>query len=195
MNQDRKHWTPRMPQMMGKLSHANQYLKVISAAALGTAILTLVTLLGVLNRDPVVLTLKADASVLDRAGPPKLEDQVRAAARQYLASRYQWDAATVKQRLAEAQAFIAPASLKAFQTASIVLIRFSAEKQVTQRIYADNLQVDLNKHEVEISGDRLTSVQGLMAAGALRLVLKFEDGPKTVLNPWGWYVLQEKEVQ
>jgi hypothetical protein len=46
-----------------------------------------------------------------------------------------------------------------------------------------------------ITGDRVTSIQGLKAAGNLKLQLTFESGQRTKENPWGIYITKEKEEQ
>lgn len=75
------------------------------------------------------------------------------------------------------------------------VIRFSVDKIVAQRAYPVEIRVDLKKGVAVIEGDRITSIQGLKAAGDLRLELGFESGPRTGQNPWGVYVSKEKEFQ
>ncbi|MGE3263190.1 MAG: hypothetical protein AB7K68_15525 [Bacteriovoracia bacterium] len=75
------------------------------------------------------------------------------------------------------------------------VIRFSVDKIVAQRAYPVEIRVDLKKGIAVIEGDRITSIQGLKAAGDLRLELGFESGPRTEQNPWGVYVSKEKEFQ
>ena len=73
------------------------------------------------------------------------------------------------------------------------IIKFSTSKAVAQRIYPDRVAVDLAKRTASISGDRVTAIQGLKAAGDLRLELTFDSGPRTAQNPWGLYILKERE--
>jgi hypothetical protein len=39
----------------------------------------------------------------------------------------------------------------------------------------------------------VTSIQGLKAAGNLKLELTFESGSRTEGNPWGLYISKERE--
>lgn len=73
------------------------------------------------------------------------------------------------------------------------VVRFSSERMVSQRVYPGEIQVDLKKGLATISGDRITSIQGLKAAGDLKLELSYESGPRTTLNPWGVYISKERE--
>ncbi|HAR43302.1 MAG TPA: hypothetical protein DCS07_11850 [Bdellovibrionales bacterium] len=185
----------RLPHMLGALSHANQYLKAFSMAAMAIAGLTLVVLIIGVTRPPVVLTLLPSGEVLERTALPKAEDQVRVAIRHYLGKRYQWEPATVKQKLQEAQAFILPANTKAYQAAVANVSRFATEKQVSQRVYPEKTEVSLEKKTVAVTGDRITTIQGLRAAGSLNLELSFEFGARSQTNPWGIYITKERELQ
>lgn len=185
----------KLPKMLGELTHSNQFLKMFSLAVLCVAVLTLVTLALLVSRPPVILTLTPDAGLFSKGDLPKAEDQVRAAVHRYLEKRYNWDPENVDGRLNEAQAFILPQSLKAFRQALADVARFSKEKQVSQRTYANKVQVDLAQKTVLVTGDRVSAIQGLKAAGNLNLLLYFDAGPRTTENPWGLYITKEKEEQ
>ena len=185
--------TAKMPKMLGDLAHSNQFLKMFSVASLGSSILTMAALLALLNRAPIILTLSSSGNAMERTTAPNAEDQIRAAATAYLEKRYKWEPSNVKQKLVEASAFILPQSAKAYHVAIANVAKFSMEKLVSQRVYPDKIEVDLSKRTVLITGDRVTAIQGLKAAGNLRLELSFESGPRTNNNPWGVYILKEKE--
>jgi len=185
----------RLPQILGALSHAHQYLKAFSMAALGVAALTLVVLVVGTSRPPVVLTLLPNGEVAGRASLPKAEDQIREAVRHYLENRYRWEPSSVKKKLDAAENLILPANKKAYQAAIANIVRFSTEKVISQRVYPEKIEVSLDKRTVAVTGDRITSVQGLRAAGNLNLELSFESGARTEKNPWGIYFTKEKELQ
>lgn len=182
------------PKILAQLTHSNQFLKVFSVSAMGLCIVSLfaVVLLG--TRDPVVLTLAPSAAVMSQVEKPKPEDEIKMAIRAYIEKRYKWEPTNVVGRLKEAEAFVASGSMNAYRSAAVNVARFSTEKLVSQRVYAaDGLKVDLAKKTVSISGDRITSIQGMKAAGDLRLELSFDSGPRTDSNPWGVYITKEKE--
>jgi len=179
--------------MLSDLSHSNQFLKVFSASALGVAVLTLILVFVLASKAPVVLTLAPTGENLEKVELPKPEDQIKAAVNRYLEKRYKWEPESVKQKLFDAQAFVLPSSMKAYLGAAANVARFSIEKLVSQRVYPDKIEVSLEKKTVFITGDRVTSIQGLNAAGNLRLELSFESGPRTRNNPWGLYITKERE--
>lgn len=183
----------RLPKMLGELAHSIQFLKMFSLSSLAVSLLVVLTLALLVGRPPVILTLAPGANPLERVDAPKAEDQVRAAIHHYIEKRYGWEPATVAARLKAAQAFILPQSLKAFQGSLAEVSRFSTERQVSQRAYPMEIRVDLAQKTAFVTGDRVTSIQGLKAAGDLKLALSFDGGPHTPENPWGVYVTKERE--
>ncbi len=179
--------------MLGELSHSNQFLKMFSLVALLLSILTLSLLIVLVSKAPLVLTLASTGEKLEKVELPKAEVQIKEGVRAYLEKRYQWQPENVKQKLLAAQAFVLPTSMKAYQGAVANVAKFSTEKLVTQRLYAEKIEVSLEKRSVFITGDRVTSIQGMKAVGNLRLELSFESGPRSRENPWGIYITKERE--
>jgi DUF971 family protein len=133
--------------------------------------------------------------VLEKSDLPKPEDEIKLAITRYINFRYKWEAKTVLENIKKAESFIEPKSLAAFQNNMASVIKFSLDRDVLQRIYPADMKVDLKSQTVFITGDRVTSIQGLKAAGNLNLALEFEEGPRTQNNPWGVYITKEKEGQ
>lgn len=183
----------KVPRMIGDLVHSNQFLKVFSVSALSVALLTLMVLTMTVSRPPVIFTLAANGQSIDTTEPAKAEDQIRAAITQYLDLRYKWTPQNVKQRLTGARAFVLAKNAKAFDTATANVAKFASEKAVSQKIYPDKIEVDLKQATISVSGDRVTSIQGLKAAGDLKLQLTFASGERTKTNPWGLYITKERE--
>jgi hypothetical protein len=145
------------------------------------------------TKDPLVITLGPDGKALERVTLPKPEDQVQEAVKRYIEKRYRWEPESVTKKLKESEAFIQPTSVKAFQAAMLNIVKFSKEKIVSQTVYPSKIDVDMNKKTALISGDRITTIQGLKAAGNLKLERTFENGPRTDENPWGLYIAKERE--
>lgn len=183
------------PKMIGQLIHSNQFLKVFSAITLIIAFALVILVFTLALREPTVIPLSPDAMELKSGEMPKAETEVKAAIRKYIEFRYQWKPGDVKQKLEDAKAFISPSSMKAYQAAVANLVEFSVQKVVEQRVYPKEPEVSLEKGAVFVTGDRITSIQGLKAAGGLSLELSFESGPRTEKNPWGVYITREKESQ
>lgn len=182
-----------LPRMLGELMHSNQFLKFFSLVTLFMTILSLIVVLVALNKAPVILTLAPDGSIIEKTALPKAEDQIEKAVRRYLDLRYRWEPKTVQSKIKDAEEFILPSAKKAFDAATAPIVKFSTAKLVSQRVYPDRVAVSLENKSVLITGDRLTDIQGLRAAGNLKLTLFFEGGPRTPLNPWGIYITKEKE--
>jgi hypothetical protein len=183
----------KLPKLLGDLTHSNQFLKMFSISMVGVTALALLLVLVVSTRAPLVLTLSTAAQPVNQVALPIPEVEVQAAMKHYLDLRYQWTPENVKQKLTEAQVMVHPSAMKAYQGAIANVVKFSTEKQVSQRVYPTNLSVSLDRKVIQITGDRITSIQSLKAAGEIRLELSFDFGPRTKENPWGIYIIKEKE--
>lgn len=182
----------KFPNMMSNLMHSNQFLKMFSFYSLSLSIITLVGLTLLINKGPEVITISTDGNVIEK-GEPKLESFVESALREYIQSRYRWEPENVIERLKSSKAFILPNTERVFEDAVSKVARFSKEKLASQKVFIDEVKVDLKSRSALITGTRVTSIQNLPAAGELKLELSFESGPHTQENPWGIYVTKEKE--
>lgn len=184
---------PSLPKIVGELVHSNQFLKVFSIASLVLLFMVLGIVMAIVTKEPMVITLGPDGKAIERTILPKAEDQIREGIKRYLEKRYQWEPENVIKKLKESEEFITPKALKAFQGAVANVAKFSTEKIVSQKVYADKIEINLKNQTALITGDRVTSIQGLKAAGNLKLELTFENGLRTSNNPWGIYISKERE--
>lgn len=183
----------QLPKMVGELLHSNQFLKIFALSSLALVFMSIGVILVMAMKEPKVITLSPDGTSLERVNQPKAEDQIREGVKRYLEKRYQWEPENVIKKLKESEYFITPQAIKAFQVAVANVAKFSTEKIVSQKIYPEKIEIDLKKQTALITGDRVTSIQGLKAAGNLKLELTFESGPRTQENPWGLYISKERE--
>lgn len=183
----------KFPQALAELSHSNQFLKMSAFAAFLICGLLITLLFFQAVKPAPILTLAPDASLYQAAAKPKPEVEVERAIREYIKYRYNWEPKTVVKRIDDAEAFILPGTRKTFAGSMTNVVRFSTEKMVGQKAYPEKIVIDLGKSEARITGDRVTSIQGIKAAGDLSLKLSFESGPRTEANPWGIYVQKELE--
>ncbi len=183
------------PKIIGILIHSNQFLKIFTTLSMTFAIFLTALVLYLVNRNPLLIPIDVNSRPLEQSGIPKPEVEIERAISKYVELRYVWDPKVIKSKLAAAEAFISPTSKKAYQTASLNLVRFSSEKGVSQKVYPDKFSTSLEKNVVVVTGDRITSIQGLKAVGNLSLELTFEFGPRSKDNPWGVFVTREKEQQ
>lgn len=193
MNESFNLKTAQFPKVMAHLRHSNQFLKFFSLATLSLAFLTLIVLLVTVQEPPIVLTLSPTGEILKPTEDVKPEDQVRSAITNYLLLRYRWTPKDVKQNLNSAKAFILPKNTKSFESATNNVAKFALEKAVSQKIYPEPLAISIPNKTVTITGDRVTSIQGLKAATDLKLELMFESGERKPENPWGIYITKERE--
>ncbi len=182
-----------LPRKLGELIHSNQFLKLFSITSLCLVGLMLIAVIVMATKEPTVITLNVDGAKLEKTTIPKAEDQIREGIKRYLEKRYQWEPENVIKKLKESEEFITPKALRAFQEAVSNVAKFSVDKVVSQKVYPSDIKVDLKNQTALITGDRVTSIQGLKAAGNLKLELTFESGPRTKENPWGIYISKERE--
>lgn len=195
MEQNVKLKLPKMPALIGRLTHSNQFLKLFSIGALGVVILCLFVLILIVNRPPMVLSFNQDGTPVGLASLPSPEAEVEKAIRAYIDLRYQWNPKTVKSQMEKAKSFIDRRSMKAYGAAIESVSNFSVGQKVVQRVYPNEIKIDLNKQVAMVTGDRVTIIQGLMAAGRMNLRLQFASGSRSESNPWGIYVTKEIEHQ
>lgn len=181
------------PKMLADLSHSNQFLKMFAGGCLVLAIVLSVLVFVAFAKKPIVIAMTANAEVLRQVELPNPESEIRQAILAYVERRYNWTSQTVDEQLEKARAFIGSVAMQNFVQGTSNVKRFSKEKSVTQRAYATNLVVDLKRGTVMVTGDRITDIQGMRAAGLLNLELGFQNGPRSVENPWGIYIVRETE--
>ncbi len=183
----------RLPKALGELAHSNQFLKTSVLFSYCFCLMMIGFSFYQATKAPIVLTLTPEATRYEVVGLPKSEKEIIEAMRVYTDRRYKWEPKTVSQRLRETEVFIQAQSRKAYEAATANVAKFALEKGVSQRVYVNEVLVNLEKKTASITGDRVTAIQGLKAAGDLKLELSFESGPRTSENPWGIYVTKERE--
>jgi hypothetical protein len=185
----------QFPKVLGELNHSNQILKMFSLIALILVLASFFVIFSLINKGPVILTLNPEGKIYERTRIPKAEDLIKEGITRYLEKRYTWMPSDVQQKLKDSSFFVSPISQKSFNEAMANIMRFSLEKQVSQKVYSEKIEINLIDGTALITGDRVTSIQGLKAIGNLKLQLSFESGPRTSQNPWGVYITKEKEEQ
>lgn len=193
MNQSIQLKMKALPRALGELTHSNQFLKISAFISFGLCLLLAGVICLLVSKPPVVLSMAPDASLYEAIAEPKAENAIRQVVNEYLKLRYWWEPKTVSLQIKAAQTFIPSAIRGAYESSTANVIRFAQEKLVAQRVYPEKVSINLEKKTVLIVGDRVTSIQGLRAAGELKLELSFDYGPRTSANPWGIYIMKEKE--
>ena len=193
MNQNIQLKIKKLPKALAELSHSNQFMKMSALCSFGICFLLVALCIYLAAKPPVVFSFAPDASVYQNSEMPKAENEVTKAIEAYIEKRYKWNPKTVRNQLDEAKAFIGTPTKQKYESAMVNIIRFSIEKNVSQRVYPYKIHIDLKRKTALIFGDRIMEIQGLKAAGDMNLELAFEFGPRASSNPWGIYIEKEKE--
>lgn len=184
-----------LPKMLSDLTYKYHVLVVITVGSMIVSAFSVVGMIAMSAKAPTVLALSNRGDIFDRSDLPKPEDEIKQAISHYVNYRYKWNAKTVVENIKKAESFIDSKSLAAFQNNMANVVKFSVDREVEQRVYPVDFKIDLKSQTVFLIGDRVTSIQGLKAAGNLNLALEFTPGPRTARNPWGIYITKEKEGQ
>ncbi|MBY0316105.1 MAG: hypothetical protein K2Q26_11330 [Bdellovibrionales bacterium] len=193
MNQTIQLKIKKLPRALAELAHSNQFLKISAFCSYGICLLLVTVCFYQSAKPPVVFSFAPDASVFQNAEMPKPENEIRQAIKQYVEKRYRWEPKTVREQIDSARAFVAATALSSFSSGTSNVVRFSTDKNVSQRVYPYKIAIDMKTGVASVIGDRITEIQGLKAAGDLKLQLTFNYGPRTAKNPWGVYITKEKE--
>lgn len=184
----------KYPKVLSELLGSNQFLKMLSIVTCIITSFSLIIVWTLVNRSPIVLTLSPSANLLNYQEKPNLEFEVKAAILKYIDLRYKWDSSNVKENLKAAEIFILPKVLSSYQKAEENIIKFALDKQISQKVYIDSVDVQLESGKVTVFGNRFSALQGIKAAADLKLELNFEFGTRTPTNPWGVYLSKENEL-
>jgi len=182
-----------MPKVLADLKHANQLLKVFALLAFSLALVESVVLVFVINKSVQVVALDISGQRLELLKMPSAQAEIENALREYVKRRYSWEPKTVSEQLKKASAFIHQSMRSQYFNGVSKVERFSNERGVSQMAYVDHVEVDLKNGLARITGNRVTTIQGLNAAGPLKLTLNFEASMRSLENPWGIYVRRERE--
>ena len=194
MNASIKLEASKFPKAIADLVHSNQFLKMFAIISSGISALSLLAMFVMVYRAPVLITLSQSAEVMNQTVPPKVEDEVKAAVTRYLDQRYRWEPTNVSEHLKNAEVFVGSAAINAYEKAAMNVVKFSVDKQVTQKIFPEQVSINIEGKKAIVTGTRVTAIQGIRAAGDLKIELSLEYGPRTKQNPWGVFIVKENEM-
>jgi hypothetical protein len=184
--------TSAYPKMVKAFAEENFNLKILSGLLLGVIFLSLILVLYLVKRGPIVIALDGNGEVA-RVETKVTDLQVEAAVREYLKHRYSWSDGSIASEIAKAKFFIQPSLVAAFEKSMTDVQKFVREKKVSQRVYPKSISVDLKDKKVSILADRITEFDQLKAATELRVTLQFTAEGRSIANPWGIYITKEAE--
>ena len=183
----------RLPNLQGKLLHSNQFLKIFAFMSLLSSLVLTVVLAYFLMKPPRVLTFNNLGTPLSEIAKKSPETEIQAAATEYIQNRYVWTPSDIGAKFGRAKDFVLEKDKASFDVAVAEVTKFVTEKSVSQKVYPSSLEVSLKQGLIRVSGERITTVQGLKAASDLKLELTFISGERSEANPWGIYIIKERE--
>lgn len=180
------------PKIVQEFAEENFNLKALCGALLGLLFILLVLVVYLVKRGPEVIALDGNGQM---AKPEmRITDvQIQSAAEVYISYRYKWTPENINDQLKNAEFFIDPTLVGSFQKSMIEVKKFVRDKKVRQKLYPNDIKVNLKEKKVTILADRITEFDNLNAATKMRVVLGFVIGDRTLLNPWGVYIKKETE--
>lgn len=192
MNEPKTLQTRSYPELMRDFARQNFNLRVLCSALIGLSFLMLLLTLYLVRRGPEVIALDSTGEVA-RVETKVTDIQIQAAVREYLSFRYNWTKDNIAEQLKKAEFFVSPSLLSAFRRAMIDVQKFVQEKKVRQRVYPRSIQIDLKERKAKVIADRITEFDSLKAATEMRLTLSFVVDSRSVVNPWGVFIVKESE--
>lgn len=192
MNEAKHLQTKSYPDLMRDFARQNFNLKVLCSALIGLLFLMLILTLYLVKRGPEVIALDGIGEVA-RVETKVTDLQIQAALKEYMSFRYNWAKDDIASQLKKAESFVSPNLISAFRKSMIDVQKFVVEKKVRQRIYPRSIDIDLKEKKAQIVADRITEFDTLKAATEMRLTLSFIVDSRSVVNPWGVFIVKESE--
>lgn len=107
-------------------------------------------------------------------------------------TRHSWEWQNIESKSKESANLVAPEFKDKFMVSYQEQIRLAKEKQVSQKIFPEEPQVDLKNKTATIVTERILIVNGMRASQPLTFEIGFEFGDRTEGNPEGIYITSEK---
>lgn len=192
MTETKRLQTKAYPDLMRDFARQNFNLKMLCSALVGLLFLMLILTLYLVKRGPEVIALDG-AGDIARVETKVTDLQIRSALKEYISFRYNWTKEDIAAQLKKAEFFVAPSLVGAFRKSMTEVQKFVVEKKVRQRIYPRSIEIDLKEKKAQIIADRITEFDNLKAATEMRLTLSFIVDSRSVVNPWGVFIVKESE--
>jgi hypothetical protein len=146
-------------------------------------------------RKPLLVSVTKDATAKVEYAEPDpnllLREIVRAVTN-YLKTRHNWEWTTIEARSKDASQYVSSDFREKFLIATTEQIRIAKEKQISQRLYPAEPEIDLKAKVARVRADRILIISGIRAAQALRFEIGFALNDRTASNPEGVYITSEK---
>lgn len=180
------------PKMVTDLATQNHFLKLLAYGLTGVTTLLLILVIFLLKKSPDVIAIDPNGSVASVSHELHVS-HVEAAAKKYIEYRYSWNPQNISGQLNLAEDFIYSSLKGSFKKSLNETIKFVRDRQVVQKVYPNEIKVDLKNKTVTVVADRITEFDSLKAATVLKTTLNFDLDTVTEENPWGIFFTKETE--
>ena len=173
----------------------NRLLKYLLLVFAFLIAVELVTITALAMKKPLIISIGVDSSkVLSPKDPDAngLMVELIRVLKQYLRTRHNWDWTTIEARSKEAAAYVASEYRPKFFLNVQEQIRIAKEKQVSQKLFPEEPEIDLKEKKAEIVAERILILNGIRASQPMKFELGFSFGERTEVNPEGIYITSEK---
>lgn len=181
------------PKLVTDLAYQIHFLKLLAYGLTGVTTLLLVVVIFLLKKSPDVIAIDPSGTVAS-VSHELHTSHVEAAAKKYIQYRYSWNPQNIESQLNLAEDFIYSSLKASFKKSLNETIKFVKDRQVVQKVYPNEIKVDLKNRVVTVSADRITEFDSLKAATVLKATLNFDLDSVTDKNPWGIFFTKGTET-
>ena len=184
--------TSKYPKIVTDLASQNHFLRMATLGQLVLTITCIIVIAFLAGRGPEVIALDGTGQVAEVTQAVN-EQQVVTMVKEYIKHRYSWTPESIEAALKKSEVFVYPSLLDPFRKSMLEVKKFVKDRKATQRVYPQNISVDLKNKTVLVTADRINEFESLKAATILNLKFEIELDDPTVLNPWGVFISKEVE--
>lgn len=172
----------------------NKVLKglLLGALALILILSTTTTILSV--RKPVVIAVSSEETKLLEGKVPSdliIQAEVKRVISGYLLNHYNVSPGTIDEAYSKAAKYVSDAFVKSFLSSNVAQIKIVKEKNLNQKLFVTDIQVDLKNEKAKVSAEKILILGELRSATSLQLEVGFTLGARTSQNLEGVYVTSE----
>ena len=145
-------------------------------------------------KKPLIISVGNETVPMEQKEPTTdaLIKEIARAIKKYLEQRHNWNWLSVETNIKRSSNYVASDFREKFLIRSTEQIRIAKEKQVTQKLFAEEPKVDLKERRATVVSERVLIVSGIHAAQEMIFEITFASGARTIENPEGIYVVSEE---
>lgn len=157
-----------------------------------TAELVLICLLAF--KKPIIISVTNERSTpVEQVEPDAnaLMREILRAIKGYLRTRHNWDWNNIEIQTREAAKYVAPEYREKYLIKSQEQIRLAIEKQVSQRLFSDEPELDQKSRKAIVRTERILIINGIRAAQEMVFEITYAIGSRSVSNPEGIFITSD----